>query len=123
MASVVSVTVADSMPALAAAAAADCTAPEVEFDAGVAAGTGVAAGPAVVGLAVELEQPAKITAIARTRARFIYSISLFEPSTLIGISVNPVGSVLSHTLLYVTVGRVRSRISLACEEVCYRYQT
>src|SRR5664279_1892122 len=72
MASVVSVTVADSMPALAAAAAADSTAAEVDCDAGVAAGTGVAVGATVAALP---EQPARTTAARRVRARFITSIS------------------------------------------------
>jgi hypothetical protein len=84
----VSVTLADSMPALAAAASADCTATEVEFDAGVVAGAGVAVGEGVVGVAVVPEQPAKTRTAMRVRARFIYSISQFGPIALIGTSVN-----------------------------------
>src|SRR5664279_4019685 len=87
IASVVSVTWADSMPALAAAAAADSTAAEVEFEAGVAAGAcGVGVGADVV---VEPEQAATTMATNRTRARFIYSISQFWPAELVVTYVNP----------------------------------
>jgi hypothetical protein len=66
--SVVSVTLAVSMLALAAAATADCTAAAVETDAGVCAGAGVTFGAAEP---VVLEQPARTTAAKRSRARFI----------------------------------------------------